>query len=93
MAIHLRAGASIADTVRFESGVGDTSSVATLPYPLETGVPKTVLRKQKSQPAETVTTAIVSKKQQHQQDNLHRVRRNNPPRSRKVLLMDLAGLT
>ena len=45
MAIHLRAGATIADTVRFESGVGDTSSVATLPYPLETGAPETVLRK------------------------------------------------
>ena len=45
MAIHLWTGASIANTVRFESGVGDTSSVATLPYPLETGVPETVLCK------------------------------------------------
>ena len=45
MAIHLRAGASIANTVRFKSGVGGTSSVATLPYPLETGTPETVLCK------------------------------------------------
>ena len=45
MAIHLWAGTSIANTVRFKSGVGDTSSVATLPYPLEMGVPETVLCK------------------------------------------------
>ena len=47
--------------VRFESGVGDTSSVATLPYPLETGTPETVLHKRKSPRAETVTTATTSK--------------------------------
>ena len=92
MAIHLQAGASIADMVRFESGVGDTSSVATLPYPLEMGTPETVLRKRKSPQAETVTTATTSKEKTTSRDNLHRVRRNNLPRSRKVLLMDLVGL-
>ena len=61
MAIHLRAGASIADMVRFKSGVDDTSSVATLPYPLETGAPETVLHKRKSPWAETVTMATTSK--------------------------------
>ena len=43
MAIHLQAGACVANTVKFESGVGDTSSVATLPYPLEMGASETVL--------------------------------------------------
>ena len=61
MAIHLRAGASIADMVRFKSGVDGTSSVATLPYPLETGAPETVLCKRKSPWAETVTMATTSK--------------------------------
>ena len=35
LSIHLRAGALIAETVRFQSGVGDTSPVSQLPFPVD----------------------------------------------------------
>ena len=38
LSMHLRAGALIAETVRFQSGVGDTSPVSQLPFPVDTGV-------------------------------------------------------
>ena len=37
MIIHLRAAAQIAESHRFECGVGDTSAVSQLPVPLDTG--------------------------------------------------------
>ena len=36
--MHMRASALIASTVRFQSGVGDTSPVSQLPFPVDTGV-------------------------------------------------------
>ena len=47
MSIHLRAAAQIAETVRFECGVGDTTAVSQLPVPLQTGATEPILRKQK----------------------------------------------
>ena len=37
MSLHLRAAAQIAETVRFECGVGDTTAVSQLPVPLQMG--------------------------------------------------------
>ena len=45
MSIHLRAAAQIAETVRFECGVGDTTAVSQLPVPLQTGATEPILRK------------------------------------------------
>ena len=45
MLIHLRAAAQIAETLRFECGVGDTSAVSQLPLPLDTGAPVPSIRK------------------------------------------------
>ena len=36
--MHMRASALIASSVRFQSGVGDTSPVLQLPFPVDTGV-------------------------------------------------------
>ena len=36
--MHMRASALIASTVRFQSGVGDTSPVSQLPFPVDKGV-------------------------------------------------------
>ena len=47
MAIHLRAAAQIAETIRFECGVGDTTAGAQLPVPLQMGATEPILRKQK----------------------------------------------
>ena len=47
MSIHLRAAAQIAETVRFECGVGDTTAVSQLPVPLQTGATEPILRKRK----------------------------------------------
>ena len=56
IAIHLRASALIAGTVRFQSGVGDTSAVSQLPFPVDMGVLKDlVVRKRKSQSQSTTT--------------------------------------
>ena len=38
LSMHLRVGALIAETVRFQSVVGDTSPVSQLPFPVNTGV-------------------------------------------------------
>ena len=54
--IHLRVGALIAETVRFQSGVGDTSPVSQLPFPVNTGVlAEPVVRKRKSATTTTDT--------------------------------------
>ena len=45
MAIHLRAAAQIAETVRFECGVGDTTVVSQLPVPLQMGATEPILCK------------------------------------------------
>ena len=45
MLIHLRAAAQIAESIRFECGVGDTSSVSQLPMPLDTGASLPSVRK------------------------------------------------
>ena len=47
MLIHLRAAAQIAESIRFECGVGDTSSVSQLPMPLDTGASLPSVRKRK----------------------------------------------
>ena len=47
MLIHLRAVAQIAESIRFECGVGDTSSVSQLPMPLDTGASLPSVRKRK----------------------------------------------
>ena len=47
MLIHLRGAAQIAETLRFECGVGDTSPVSQLPMPLDTGAPVPSIRKRK----------------------------------------------
>ena len=47
MLIHLRAAALIAETLRFECAVGDTSAVSQLPLPLDTGTPLPTIRKRK----------------------------------------------
>ena len=56
MSIHLRAAAQIAETVRFECGVGDTTPVSQLPVPLQTGATEPILRKCKTAD-ETAETA------------------------------------
>ena len=56
MSIHLRAAAQIAETVRFECGVGDTTSVAQLPVPLQTDATEPILWKHKAAD-ETAETA------------------------------------
>ena len=53
MAIHLRAVAQIAETIRFECAVRDTTAVAQLPVPLQMGATEPILRKQK--PADETT--------------------------------------
>ena len=54
--MHLCAGALIAGTVRFQSGVGDTSPVSWLPFPVNTGVlTELVVRKRKSATTTTDT--------------------------------------
>ena len=45
MLIHLRGAAQIAETLRFECAVGDTSPVSQLPMPLDTGAPVPSIRK------------------------------------------------
>ena len=45
MSIHLRAAAQIAETVRFECGVRDTTAVSHLPVPLQTGATEPILHK------------------------------------------------
>ena len=47
MLIHLCAAAQIAESIRFECGVGDTSSVSQLPMPLDTGASVPSVRKHK----------------------------------------------
>ena len=47
MLIHLCAAAQIAESLRFECGVGDTSAVSQLPVPLDTGAPVPSIRKRK----------------------------------------------
>ena len=62
LSMHLRAGALIAETVRFQSGVGDTSPVSQLPFPVDTGVLKEpVVCKRKSATA-TATQETSSQK-------------------------------
>ena len=48
MSIHLRAAAQIAETVRFECGIGDTTPVSQLPVPLQMGATETILHKCKT---------------------------------------------
>ena len=56
LSIHLHAGALIAETVRFQSGVGDTSLVSQLPFPVDTGVlAELVVHKRKSATTTTDT--------------------------------------
>ena len=56
LSMHLRVGALIAETVRFQSGVGDTSPVSQLPFPVDTGVlAEPVVRKRKSATTTTDT--------------------------------------
>ena len=45
MLIHLRAAAQIAESIRFECGVGDTYSASQLPMPLDTGASLPSVRK------------------------------------------------
>ena len=45
MAIHLRAVAQIAEMVRFECGIGDTTAVSQLPVPLQMGATEPILHK------------------------------------------------
>ena len=45
MSIHLRAVAPIAETVRFECSVGDTTAASQLPVLLQTGATEPILRK------------------------------------------------
>ena len=47
MIIHLRGAAQIAETLRFECAVGDTTPVSQLPMPLDTGTPVPSIRKRK----------------------------------------------
>ena len=47
MSIHLRAAAQIAETVRFECGIGDTTPVSQLKVPLQTGATEPILCKRK----------------------------------------------
>ena len=55
ISMHMQASALIVGTVRFQSGVGDTSPVSQLPFPVNTGVLKEpVVHKRKST---TTTTA------------------------------------
>ena len=55
ISMHMRASALIAGTVRFQSGVGDTSPISQLPFPVDTGLVKEpVVCKRKST---TTTTA------------------------------------
>ena len=69
ISMHLRASALIASTVRFQAGVGDTSPVSQLPFPVDTGVvQEPIVRKRKataaqpsaSKKARTETTASTS---------------------------------
>ena len=54
--MHMRASALIVGSVQFQSGVGDTSAVSQLPFPVDTGVLKDpVVHKRKS--TTTTTTA------------------------------------
>ena len=48
MSIHLRAAAQIAEMVRFECGIGDTTPVSQLPVPLQMGATEPILRKRKT---------------------------------------------
>ena len=51
--MHMRASALIASTVRFQSGVGDTSTVLQLPFPVDTGVvEEPIVRKRKATAAQ-----------------------------------------
>ena len=66
ISMHLRVSALIAGTVRFQSGVRDTSPVSQLPFPVDTGVLKEpVVHKRKSATTttdtqETSVTTIVT---------------------------------
>ena len=51
--MHMRASALIASSVRFQSGVGDTSPVSQLPFPVDTGVvEEPIVRKRKATAAQ-----------------------------------------
>ena len=51
--MHMRTSALIASTVRFQSGVGDTSAVSQLPFPVDTGVvEEPIVRKRKATAAQ-----------------------------------------
>ena len=51
--MHMRASALIASTIRFQSGVGDTSPVSQLPFSVDTGVVKEpIVRKRKATAAQ-----------------------------------------
>ena len=65
MIIHLRAAAQIAESLRFECGVGDTSAVSQLPVPLDTGAAVPSIRKRK-RGAEAQDTEQPPEKQQKQ---------------------------
>ena len=55
--IHMRASALIASTVRFQCGVGDTSPVSQLPFPVDTGVvDEPIVRKRKATAAKGSAT-------------------------------------
>ena len=65
MLIHLSAAAQIAESLRFECGVGDTSAVSQLPVPLDTGAAVPSIRKRK-RGAEAQDTEQPPEKQQKQ---------------------------
>ena len=67
MSIHLRAVAQIAETVRFECGVGDTTAVSQLPVPLQMGATEPILRKHKTA-GETAETAEGEPPPKHRAD-------------------------
>ena len=71
MSIHLRAAAQIAETVRFECSVGDTTPVSQLPVPLQTGTTKPILRKCKTAD-ETAETAEEKPAPKHHADGFDR---------------------
>ena len=53
LCMHMQASALIASSVRFQSGVGDTSPVSQLPFPVDTGVvEEPIVRKRKATAAQ-----------------------------------------